>query len=398
MNYFDFSDCLDIIEQLRTNQDPDLLRHLNHELNSFFTGSNCNIVLLTKNNDNPFFGVCVMPVIKDNDIYDILLNDNYEYTPTDNNSTPKSQISKYYLEIDFKLFDPILNLTNREILSLIIHDISEVVNSSAPIDIAKGEVDLYLDKTNSVIRRANTINYAVLLSFGFKDLIWKITSFMYKDHTKLIYNDFLEQLGYNMDLISAIDKLKKYGHLSISNSGPKDISTIIAWCLSVYNDVLSNRIITIKGLRKSLSYTAIRLVKREIERVITALSRIDDNSLLEAGPIDWLVKKYRDTSNGFKYSALKDYENDLYEYQLRLRNIDDEHNALILLHSINTRLSIIDGLLEDEDIQENDSMRRRLINLQEDYFKLRGQLVKKDNILRRDYNRIYINYPDMQTK
>ena len=79
MNNYDFGDCLDIIEQLRTNQDPDLLRQLNHELNSFFTGSTCNTVLLSKNTDTPFFGICVMPVIKDNDIYDILLNDAFEY-------------------------------------------------------------------------------------------------------------------------------------------------------------------------------------------------------------------------------------------------------------------------------------------------------------------------------
>lgn len=389
MNNFDFGDCLDIIEQLRKNQDPDLLRQLNHELNSFFTGSTCNLVLLSKNTDNPFFGLCVMPVIKDNDIYDILLNDNFEYDHDDS----KAKVSKYYLELDFKLFDPILDLSNREILALILHDIGALVNNSSPIDIAKAEVDMYLDRTNSVIRRANTVNYAVLLSFGFKDLIWKITSVMYKDHDTLIADDFLISLGYGMDLELAVKKLKSSGYINYMTSGPRDISTIIAWCLSVYNDVLSNRIITIKGLRKSLNYTAIRLVKREIERVITALSRIDDNSILEAGPIDWAMKKYRDTSKDFKYSAIKDYEADLYEYQIRLRNIDDENNALVLLHSINTKLSIIDGVLSEEDLDEK--LRAKYSILQAKYSHLREQLAKKET-LRRDYNRIYINYPDMQ--
>lgn len=391
MNNYDFGDCLEIIEQLRTNQDPDLLRRLNHELNSFFTGSTCNTVLLSKNTDTPFFGICVMPVIKDNDIYDILLNDAFEYNSDDS----KAKVSKYYLEIDFKLFNPVVNLTNREILALILHDIGALVNTSSPIDIAKAEIDMYLDKTNSVIRRANTINYAALLAFGFKDLLWKITSVMYKDHDLLIADDFLIGCGFGMDLEFAIKKLKDSGYINYLVSGPRDTSTIIAWCLSVYNDVLSNRIITIKGLRKAISYTAIRLVKREIERVITALSRIDDNSLLEAGPVDWARKQYRDTTNSFKYSAIKDYENDLYEYQIRLRNIDEENDALLLLHSINTRLSIIDGVLSEEDLDEK--LRAKYAILQAKYTKLREELAKRET-LRRDYNRIYINYPDMELR
>jgi hypothetical protein len=211
----------------------------------------------------------------------------------------------------------------------------------------------------------------------------------------LIADDFLIGCGFGMDLEFAIKKLKDSGYINYLVSGPRDTSTIIAWCLSVYNDVLSNRIITIKGLRKAISYTAIRLVKREIERVITALSRIDDNSLLEAGPVDWARKQYRDTTNSFKYSAIKDYENDLYEYQIRLRNIDEENDALLLLHSINTRLSIIDGVLSEEDLDEK--LRAKYSILQAKYTKLREELAKRET-LRRDYNRIYINYPDMELK
>lgn len=144
-----------------------------------------------------------------------------------------------------------------------------------------------------------------------------------------------------------------------------------------------------------MSYTAIRLVKREIERVITALSRIDDNSLLESGPIDWARKQYRDTTNSFKYSAIKDYENDLFEFQIRLRNIDEENDALLLLHSINTRLSIIDGVLSEDDLDEK--LRSKYSILQAKYIKLREELAKRET-LRRDYNRIYINYPDMELR
>lgn len=385
MNNYDFHDCITIIEQLRQNPDPDHLRHLAHELNMFFKGSKCNGVLYTTNTDKSFFGLCVMPRISENDIYDILLNDQFDYSEEHN-----AKVESYFVELDSKLFDPLLALSNKQILAMILHDVGALVNSSSAIDIAKAEIDVYLDKTDSVIRRASTINYATLLTFGFKDLLWKTTSVMFKDHSKLLADDFLINLGFGIELEEAIKKLKDYGYISFLNGGRKDVSTIIAWCLSVYNDILTNRIITIRGLKKSISYTAIRLVKREIERVITALSRIDDASLLEAGPIDFISKKYRDITGSFKYSALRDYENDLYEYQLKLRNIEDEQDALLMLHSINTRMSIIDSVLRDDDI--DDKLRNKYSIIYNKFDKLREQLSRKE-LLKRNYNRIYINYP-----
>ena len=68
MNNYDFGDLLSILDQLRTNQDPDLLRQFTHELNMFFKGSVCASTLYTRNTDNVFFGLCVMPSINDADI------------------------------------------------------------------------------------------------------------------------------------------------------------------------------------------------------------------------------------------------------------------------------------------------------------------------------------------
>lgn len=388
MNNYDFGDLLSILDQLRTNQDPDLLRQFTHELNMFFKGSVCASTLYTRNTDNVFFGLCVMPSINDADIYKIILDDPYAYSSSDNHV---NTVTKYYVELDSKLFDPILDLTNEEILALIIHDIGALANSSSAIDIAKAEIDAYLDRTNATIRRADTINYATLLSFGFKDLLWKITSVMYKDHDMLLADDFTIACNLGMPLEFAIKKLDKYGNITYVNSGKKDTSTIIAWCLNVYNDILTNRIITIKGLKKSLSYTAIRLVKREIERVITALGRIDDNSLLELyNPFTALGDAYRGMSDRMKYNSVRDYENDLYEYQIRMKNADNENDALILLHSINTKLSIIDGVLVDKDLDPK--LREKYSILYAKYSKLRDELSRK-NVFKRDYNRIYVNYP-----
>ena len=68
---------------------------------------------------------------------------------------------------------------------------------------------------------------------------------------------------------------------------------------------------------------------------------------------------------------------------------------MLLLHSINTRLSIIDGVLSEEDLDEK--LRAKYSILQAKYTKLREELAKRET-LRRDYNRIYINYPDMELR
>ena len=379
---YDFHDLINVIDKLRTHPDPDVLRDLTHELNMFFKDSICRSTLYTNNTDKQFFGLCVMPVIKDNDIYNILLSDNM-------NPNDTYRIKEYYVEIDSKLFNPVLNLSNKEILSLILHDVAALVNSSSAVDIAKGEVDLYLDKTNSAIRRSNSVNYAALLNFGFKDLIWKTTSAIFKDNDKLICDDFLISYGFGLDLELAVDKLYKHGSLSTMANGKRDVSIIIAWCLAVYNDILSNRITTVRGLRKSLDYTAIRLIKREIERVITALNRIDDSSLLESSVGDFIKGVKKNIGANLRYNALKDYESDLYEYQIRMKNADEQRDALLLLHSINTKINLIDLILQDPELQEKH--REKFVLLLSKYEKLREELGRK-NILHRDYNRIYINY------
>ena len=91
-----------------------------------------------------------------------------------------------------------------------------------------------------------------------------------------------------------------------------------------------------------------------------------------------------------KYNSVRDYENDLYEYQIRMKNADNENDALILLHSINTKLSIIDGVLVDKDLDPK--LREKYSILYAKYSKLRDELSRK-NVFKRDYNRIYVNYP-----
>ena len=375
---YDFNDLLTIIDSLKQDADPDVLRNFAYELNMFFRDVKCEGVLYTNNTDLDFFGVYVQPVLKEKDIYPLLVSD---YTTT---------IEKYYVELDSKLFNPVLGLTNREILAIILHDIGSMINSSGPIDRAVKEIDLYLDTTNDVLRTTDNVNYVAILTFGLKDLLHKLTSIFTADLTSNVaIDDFIMSCGFINELNSAISKLKKFGYLNMFSEGGSP-STIIAWTIRIYNDIKGQRIRTIRLLRKAASYTPVRLVKREMNHMITALYRIDDSSILES-VFDDVKLKYQSMTKKFTMSSIKDIEEDYYDYAVTLQNVNDEDDALLLLHKINSRMSVIDGILNDDNPQISDRERKAFADLYERYNKLRNDVVAK-KVYQRNYRRIYVNY------
>lgn len=375
---YDFNDLLTIIDSLKQDADPDVLRNFAYELNMFFRDVKCEGVLYTNNTDLDFFGVYVQPVLKDKDIYPLLVSD---YTTT---------IEKYYVELDSKLFNPVLGLTNREILAIILHDIGSMINSSGPIDRAVKEIDLYLDTTNDVLRITDNVNYVAILTFGLKDLLHKLTSIFTADLTSNVaIDDFIMSCGFINELNSAISKLKKFGYLNMFSEGGSP-STIIAWTIRIYNDIKGQRIRTIRLLRKAASYTPVRLVKREMNHMITALSRIDDSSILES-VFDDVKLKYQSMTKKFTMSSIKDIEEDYYDYAVTLQNVNDEDDALLLLHKINSRMSVIDGVLNDDNPQITDRERKAFVDLYQRYNQLRNDVVAK-KVYKRNYRRIYVNY------
>lgn len=375
---YDFNDLLTIIDSLKQDADPDVLRNFAYELNMFFRDVKCEGVLYTNNTDLDFFGVYVQPVLKEKDIYPLLVSD---YTTT---------IEKYYVELDSKLFNPVLGLTNREILAIILHDIGSMINSSGPIDRAVKEIDLYLDTTNDVLRTTDNVNYVAILTFGLKDLLHKLTSIFTADLTSNVaIDDFIMSCGFINELNSAISKLKKFGYLNMFSEGGSP-STIIAWTIRIYNDIKGQRIRTIRLLRKAASYTPVRLVKREMNHMITALSRIDDSSILES-VFDDVKMKYQSMTKKFTMSSIKDIEEDYYDYAVTLQNVNDEDDALLLLHKINSRMSVIDGVLNDDNPQITDRERKAFVDLYQRYNQLRNDVVAK-KVYKRNYRRIYVNY------
>ena len=120
-------------------------RELQKELNRFFDDSECTQVVFSENHDKMFFGMRVQPEMNANEIYDYLMgNDNV-------------RISKYMLEIDGKLLNPMLELDAMELTAMVVHEVGHVVNDSAPITAARQYLDCYLADNRETLKISDSI-------------------------------------------------------------------------------------------------------------------------------------------------------------------------------------------------------------------------------------------------
>ena len=372
---FDFTDFEDIITKMKeypNDINASMLSQLKDEINSFFKDSKCKELVFTQNTDKMFFGIIVMPIV--DHVYDIIRD------------TELVRIKEYYVELDSKIFSPMLGLSVDEIIALLLYQIGAMVNDSTPIDTVRKNIDVYLVKNNEQIKISESPHYAYILEFGIKDALRKVTSIFEKGHNDILASQFMIASGYEEELEDAFMKIDQNGYNMNKDVDTSDI-IVMSWVIRLYSAVKLRRIVAIKTIKKCLMLTASQLEKREMQNLIRCLERIDDSSLLEGF--------FSDTYSKIKYKNIRSYEDDYFEYAMRVKNINREDDALALLHSINVRMNIIDDYVNSEKLSEADQKRWNALYMKLD--KLRDLLSNK-NLYGTDYSRIYVSYPTAQEK
>ncbi len=316
-----------------------MLTDLKKELNRFFTEAECVDVIYTKNTDKLFFGMCVMPIINNEEVIDIVVG------------TDDIRIKKYYLEIDSKLFN--INLSVREIVAILLHEIGHVVIDGVPIKQVRNNIDVYFQDNDDNISLKDSAQYNQLLSFAVKDMIYKLTSLFYKENEEVAADAFVVACGYGNDLRLAHNKViyNAWG-LSKGVRAPKIV--VLDWILRIYKDIKMTRIPAIKTLQKSKTFTGSALTKREIDKVIAALNKIDTDIVQEATVLLESVKKKNSLFKNLKTNGLRAIEDDLYEFKVRIKNAETEDEIMYALRQINTRMTILDDYLTSDGITEEE--------------------------------------------
>lgn len=355
---YDFSDLENTMFNFKNDQSSSRLRDIKDELNKFFKDSTCKEVIFTKNYDKLFFGMCVMPILNGDDTVEIIT------------SNKKKRIDAYYVEIDSKLLE--LNLSARELVAVLLHEVGHMVNDSRPIEEVRKALDVYLSNNNDHLVITDSIHYKEMLAYAFKDSLRKVTSLFFKEDEEMLADQFVIACGFGEELESAYRKItKKAGSL---NKEVRNKLLVLQWTLRIYKDVKIRRIGAIKTLNRAKALSASTLEKRGIELMSRSINQIDDDALIQEST-NYLIRKTNEIYKNFKYKGMRSLEDDLYEYSLRIKNIDEQEDALMVLRQINLRLAMIDDYMATEKLAESDF--ERWDRLRVKYQVLRDELSKK---------------------
>lgn len=314
------------------------LDSLAQSLNKFFAGTNCNRVIYTYNPDKIPFGVSVMPIIDADDVIRTIQSDY------------KLIVKDYNVELDSRLFEDDVKLSDDEITALLIHDIAAMTSDSSPAEEVKRALDKYLQDNHEVLKLSDSIHYKEMLSYGFRDAMRKVTTAFEKAETTDTDITLFELLpptyaGYYK---SGFEKVEK--QLLVYNAVANTKFLVLSWVMRLYSDVLHNRIAALHTIAKCMEMTPSQLEKKELSNLARRLNRIDDDSLLESS----LLTEARNSLYDKLTMPLEKSEDTCNKLKLMVDGCNDDEEAADITHSINNQLTLIDDYVKNDPTMGKD--------------------------------------------
>ena len=335
-----------------------MLNDLQKELNKFFDKAKCNGVLYTRNTDNLFFGMIVMPNFTNETTLDIVLNNN------------SIRVESYYIELDSKLFT--LGLEADELCAVLLHEIGHMVLDDMPVKRVRYAIDKYFTHTDDIINIKSSAQYTQILKYAIKDTMIKATSLRFADDDEVKADIFVAACGYGNQLVSAQNKIiSNIAGLTRSARVPK--LTILQWIFNLYKNVKFNRIPAINVLKDAKKTTGSVLTKKELDNVINALQRIDTDVINEGAILAESFKK--GLASQIKANGLRGILNDYYEFQIRAKGMTTENDQLYLMRQINARMALLQDAIYENDMTEAEEKKWR--GVLDDYENLRKLVANK---------------------
>jgi hypothetical protein len=374
---YNFALIESLLEKIRFEQSDNTLNKLKNELNKFFTKIKCKGVIYTNNTDKLFFGMRVYPVIDSNTVMDFL-----------GDSKPKT-FECYFVELDSKLFDPVLNLTDRELTAILLHEVGHIVNDTETIDEVRKQIDMYMVKSGDTITFDTSKGYRELLAYALKDSVFKVGSIFSKiGNDEIVADSFVFACGYGPDLESGMVKITRSANYL--NKAIDDRLITLAWVLRLKSEFNVRRIPAIKTLNKAKLLTASELETRDITYASNVLSRMNDP--ISEGAIDDMKARFSKKFNDFKVKGVRSIKADAYELNVRLRCAESEEDLLYIVRTLNTDIAILNDYIT-EDLTEEE--REEAIKALQYMYDLRDQAAKKKEVRNRYSSLINVVYPEL---
>ncbi len=217
---------------------------------------------------------------------------------------------------------------------------------------------------------------------------YNLNSILHKSYEELnsvSIPDFVQ--GYNLTehYTGLIDKL-----IGVSDKTAQEYPLLLLnWFLDCYHNE-DSYIPTV--LKKSLEMEPSSGIRKLI---LTAMGSILEYGVADYQKLQSLTESKKGLIAQMKRNGLRSIEEDLYEYNMRLRNVDTQDDAILLMRQINSRMSILEEYLRnDTDIDEKD--KQRWESCLNSYMQLRSDLTKKTVYNKKMYG-LFVDYNALQS-
>lgn len=373
---FNFNNMEVVLYNMDERHDQSTLNKLKNEINKFFNKAKCREIIYTNNTDKLFFGMRVYPAFDGNKAIEML------------GDQKVSMIQEYYLELDSKLFDPMLNLDRRERVAILLHEIGHIVYDVGTINEVRAQIDMYFAGSDDYLDISSSKGYRELLGYAIKDAILKTGSLFSKfGDTEMIADTFVVSCGYGEALVTAMKKIKFSSHYINKDVDNRFIT--LSWVLRLRNEFTFRRMPAVKTLNKAKSLTASKLEQRELTYAINILN--NSNFGINEGFIEDIKERFSKKFADFKYKGIKGIKNDVYELNLRLRASESFEDIMYIIRQANTDIAILQDYL-NEDLPDDE--RKSVIDTLEEFYEIRMKAAKQQEIKHYD-SAIQVYYPDM---
>lgn len=322
----------------------------------------CSNFTYTVNLDKLPFGCIVFPILS-SDMIDRLMI-----------MGESTKIQEYDIELDSKVFD--YGLTDEQVASIMIFNAYHMTKDRRPCENVREAVDDFFVREGKILVIRDSVQYRSILDLGLVDALSQITSCL--NLPDEVQSDaFLDSLEL-FELKDALHKLYREipGCENEVRRQPK--LSVLNWCLRLYDNVAMERIPALRLLEKVKEITASTLYHNKFNAVIVALNKIETDKVVTEA-VKRVFSEAKQKSGWFgnlKYAGLRDIENDLYFYQVKINNTEDENEILYNLKQINARLALLDDYIRENSENEDPEM-KRWIRLRDQYLEVRDTLAKK---------------------
>ena len=378
---YNFNTIIGALSVLKNNEDGvsngakhNALKVLKDELNTFFCDLKCIEVVYTYNTDKPMFGLFIKPVwgVDKAVVSKFITRDKDDIT-----------FKTYKIEIDSKLLDCLMPA---EVCAIMISDINETFTGRS-MDAINATMDAILAFRDEELCEQSAIDSLQLLKTCIELTLHNITSCLTRNPDEIVCSEFIR--GYKLDhqFNSGIDAL--YGQDFSSSLKVYNPAITLNWYFMIYKNAKTDRYVA-SVIKKSIDLEGATLVKKSLVNTLESLTVVSDmDSKYLAAVTEAVVKKKKGLVAQMKRNGLKSLEEDLYEYGMRLRNVETQDDAILLMRQLNSRMSILEDYLAYEDIDEAD--RKRWTEVYHEYQKIRAELSKKTVYNRKMYG-LFVDY------